>query len=297
LEEKFEQIKHNYVVVNELFGDIVKVTPSSKVVGDMALYMTSNNLSREDVLTRGWELSFPDSVKSFFRGDLGQPYGGFPKELQEMVLKGEKPFTDRPNVHLPPVDFDREFHLFQQQFPDPRMSFLDFLSWKLYPRVFQGYYDHLMQYDEVSKIPTPAFFFPMKPNEEILVRIEPGKRLLIQYLYSLAPNDEGNRTVYFRINGQTRAVEIRDHSVAVSKQVNKKIAGGNTREVGCPLQGRLTRVLVRDGETIRKNQPLFVIEAMKMESTVTSPTEGKVEKVHLKEGVMVEQDDLVVEMA
>jgi len=295
LEDKFEQIKDNYRIVNHMFGDIVKVTPSSKVVGDMALFMTSNNLTEQEVMERGEELSFPDSVKNFFRGDLGQPYGGFPKELQQIVLKGEPAYTDRPNAHLAPVDFDKEYREFQTQYDDPRMTFLDFLSSKLYPRVFDQYYTHLQQYDEVLKLPSPAFFYPLKADQEILVRIDPGKKLLIEFMYMLEPDEEGRRAVYFKINGQTRAVFIRDEQIAVEKVSNRK-AGDAANEIGSPLQGRLTKVLVEAGEKVRKNQPLFTIEAMKMESTISSAQEGIVKMIHLTAGNMVETDDLVVEM-
>jgi len=294
LEDKFELIKENYARVNQMFGNIVKVTPSSKVVGDMALFMTSNDLSPEDVLERGEDLAFPESVKSFFRGDLGQPYKGFPEQLQKIILGAETPYTDRPNAHLAPVDFDREFEQFKKEYPDERMDFLDFVSSKLYPKVFDNYYTHLQTYDEVMKIPTAAFFYPMEPNEEILVRIAPGKKLLIQYMYKSEADEDGNRLVYFKINGQTRSILIRDRSIKVDKVVHRKAEADN--EIGCPLQGRLTKIKVAEGDEIKKNQPLFVIEAMKMESTVTSPIEGKVKRIHLKEGVMVEQDDLVVEM-
>lgn len=294
LEDKFELIKENYARVNQMFGNIVKVTPSSKVVGDMALFMTSNDLSPEDVLERGEDLAFPESVKSFFRGDLGQPYKGFPEQLQKIILGAETPYTDRPNAHLAPVDFDREFEQFKKDYPDERMDFLDFISSKLYPKVFDSYYTHLETYDEVMKIPTAAFFYPMEPNEEILVRIAPGKKLLIQYMYKSEADEDGNRLVYFKINGQTRSILIRDRSIKVDKVVHRKAEAAN--EIGCPLQGRLTKIKVAEGDEIKKNQPLFVIEAMKMESTVTSPIEGKVKRIHLKEGVMVEQDDLVVEM-
>lgn len=295
LEDRFEQIKHNYAVVNRMFGEIVKVTPSSKVVGDMALFMTSNNYTEEDIMTRGEEISFPDSVKAFFRGDLGQPHGGFPQELQKIVLKGELPYTDRPNAHLAPVDFDKEFGEFQLLFPDKRLSFLDFLSYKLYPRVFEQYYEHFQAYDEVMKLPTKAYFYPLKPDDEILVRIDPGKKLLIEFMYMLEPNEEGNRAVYFKINGQTRAVMIRDEHISIEKIAHRKAKAPN--EIGAPLQGRITKIMVEPQEKIRKNQPLFTIEAMKMESTITASREGIVQAVHLASGTMVEADDLVIEMA
>ena len=294
LENKFEQIKKNYATVNRMFGDIVKVTPSSKVVGDMAMFMTSNNLTQEEIMERGEEISFPDSVKNFFRGDLGQPYGGFPEVLQKIVLKDEVPYTDRPNAHLAPVDFDKEFEEFKIKYSDNRMTFLDFLSFKLYPRVFDDYYHHFQQYDEVLKLPSRAFFYPMRPNEELMVRIAPGKKLLISFMYSLEPDEEGQRPVYFKINGQTRSILVRDTNIQVEKIEHEKVS--SAEDIGAPLQGKLTSVLVEEGQSVEKNQPLFVIEAMKMESTITAPKAGVVKRLPLKAGVMVEQDDLIVGM-
>ncbi|MEL6843736.1 MAG: biotin/lipoyl-containing protein, partial [Bacteroidota bacterium] len=195
---------------------------------------------------------------------------------------------------MEPVDFEGEYAAFQQQFDDPRMSFLDFLSYKLYPRVFSDYYEHLQQYDEVGKLPTLAFFYPLQANEEISVTIEEGKTLLIQFLYMSEPNDDGQRLVFFKLNGRTRSVEIRDNTVVVDKKVHRKAM--TDKEIGSPLQGRLTKVFVATGDGIEKNQPLFVIEAMKMESTITASTAGVVKSVPLGEGAMVEQDDLVVEL-
>ncbi|MEM7375172.1 MAG: pyruvate carboxylase [Bacteroidota bacterium] len=294
LEKKFEQIKQNYAIVNRMFGHIVKVTPSSKVVGDMALFMTSNELTEQDIFEKGDELSFPDSVKSFFRGDLGQPVGGFPRPLQKIILKDEKPYTDRPNKHLKAIDFEKAWKEFKQEFPDDRLTDLDMLSYLLYGKVFRQYYDHLQQFDEVMNLPTEAFFYPMKRGEEILVRIAPGKKLLIEYMYRLDADDEGMSAVFFRLNGQTRSIKIKDEAVKVEKVVNKKASAEN--EVGSPLQGRLTEVFVEPGDVVKKNQPLFVIEAMKMESTIAASRKGTVRKVHLSGGTMVEQDDLVVEL-
>ena len=293
LEDKFETIKHNYEVVNEMFGDVVKVTPSSKVVGDMALFMTSNNLTKEDVLAKGDTLSFPDSVKQLFRGDLGQPHEGFPKQLQKIILKGELPYTDKPNAHLGATDFDRELSAFRNKY-DEQLTMEDFLSHKMYPKVFDEYYAFQKHFGDVSFLPTPSFYYPMKPNEEILITIEPGKSLLVRFMYMSEPNEDGMRDVFFKINGQTRSVQIRDRTIKVTKVEHYKAK--TEKEIGAPLQGKLVSVLVKEGDKVSKNQPLFVIEAMKMESTITAPAAGIISKVYLSEGVMVEQDDCVVGM-
>ncbi len=293
LEDRFEQVKKTYAEVNQLFGDIVKVTPSSKVVGDMALFMISNNLKTEDIFNKGEEISFPNSVMQFFRGDLGQPHGGFPEQMQRIVLKGESPYTDRPNAHLEPIDFELDFKSFLHQFDDS-LTELDFISYLLYPEVFEKFYAFQTKYGDVSKIPTLAFFYPMKPNEEILVRIEEGKDLLIEYMYKTEPNENGVCTVYYKLNGQTRAVEVVDRTLTVPKVGNRKAEKDN--EIGSPLQGRLSKIFVKPGDYIKQDDALFTIEAMKMESTVTSHQEGKVVTVHLKAKDMVERDDLVIEL-
>ena len=292
LEEKFETIKKNYETVNHMFGDIVKVTPSSKVVGDMAMFMTSNNLTEQDVYDKAETLSFPESVINFFKGDLGQPYQGFPEKLQKVILKNVKPYTDRPNAHLDPIDFDKEFAEFQQKF-NKHCNFLDFLSYKFYPKVFEDYFNHHQQYGDVSYIPTKAFFYGLKHNEEITIEFESGKMIIVEYLYSTQPDDDGYRKVVFNLNGQTRGVRVKDNTAVSTKVKHQKAETDN--EVGAPLQGKLVQLKVKAGDAVKKEQSLFVLEAMKMESTVTAPKDGKVKKVHLVEGTMVEQSDLVVE--
>ncbi len=294
LEDQFETIKSNYKTVNKLFGEIVKVTPSSKVVGDLAMFMTSNNLTKEDILQKGETLAFPDSVKALFRGDLGQAYQGFPKQLQEMVLKGEAPYTERPNAHLEPIDFEAEFKAFQEEF-GKYVHFDDLLSYKLYPKVFRAYQEHYEEFGTVRILPTPAFFYGLKPNEEILVEIEDGKQIIIQFLNLTEPNKQGIRVAFFNLNGQNRAIEVKDESVQTDTVINKKVS--KPTDVGVPLQGNLSKILVKVGDDVQVNTPLFIIEAMKMESTITSPRTGKVTAIHLAERTMVEQDDLVMEVS
>ncbi|MCX6219349.1 pyruvate carboxylase [Spirosoma sp.] len=294
LGDKFETLKKNYSVANQLFGDIVKVTPSSKVVGDMAIFMTANNLTANDVLTRGESLSFPESVKELMKGILGQPVGGFPEDIQKVVLKGEEPIKGRPNEHLKPIDFDADFKTFQEKYPQCD-GFVDYLSYQMYPKVYDEYYKANVQYGNVSIIPTPAFFYGLKENEEILINIEEGKNILVRLLFKSEPDEFGMRTITFELNGQSRQVQVRDRASKVEKAINAKAS--KPGDVGAPLQGRLTRILVKEGDVVKKNQPLFVIEAMKMESIVAAQKEGKVAKVVLKEATTVEQDDCVIELA
>ena len=297
LETKFTEVTKMYAEVNQMFGDIVKVTPSSKVVGDMAQYMVSNNLTVTDVMEKGQDISFPESVKSFFRGDLGQPVGGFPKKLQKIVLKDEKPYSNRPNAHLEPIDFDKEFKAFKRKFKKGmgrELEMTDFLSFKLYPKVFTDAYNNHVKYGNVVNIPTKNFFYGMDVGEEIMVELEGGKNVLISLMLKGEPDEAGNVSIFFKINGQLRNVLIKDTSVKVEKQENVKADSSDSKQIGAPLQGLLSNVLVKPGQEVKRNQPLFVIEAMKMETTVTATEEGVVAKIQLKGGSLVNSEDLVL---
>ena len=291
LEEKFEQIKKNYVTVNRMFGDIVKVTPSSKVVGDMALFMTANNYSEEDIYEKGDQLSFPDSVIGLMKGDLGQTTGGFPVQLQKIILKNELAFTDRPNAHLKPIDFEEAWRLFRQKFGNSYKQ-TDLLSYLFYPKVFEEYHQHLRQFGDVYYLPTPVFFYGLKINEEALVELAPGKSILVKFIYMSEPDEDGIRHVFFKLNGQTRSIEVKDKQFKVTRITNRKVTNAN--EIGSPLQGKLSRILVKKNEKVEKNSPLFAIEAMKMESTVVASRTATIQEILLNEGALVEQDDVVL---
>ena len=293
LEHKFEEIKKNYAVVNRMLGDIVKVTPSSKVVGDMALYMTSNDLTEEDIMSGDQAISFPDSVIDLFKGKLGQVgNGGFPEKLSKIVLKGDKPMKGRPNDELEPVDFEGEFAQFQEEF-DEYQTELDFLSYKMYPQVFRQYYENRKKYGDLRYLPTTTFYYGLKQNEEVLVKLDKGKSIVAKLLYRSEPDEAGICRVTFDLNGQVRSVEVRDHSAISTVKANAKAI--EPHHVGSPLQGKLSAIQVEAGKKVRKDEPLFVIEAMKMETTVSAPYHGVIEKIHLEAGTLVDQDDLVVE--
>ena len=293
LEEKFETIKENYKDVNALFGDIVKVTPSSKVVGDMALFLTANNYSCEDVLNNGEAMSFPESVIKFFKGDLGQPYKGFPKDVQKIILKNIEPYENRPNEHLQPIDFEQELKSHKRKYPLKNEK-KDLISKLLYPKVFHDFYTNFELYEDVSFVPTKAFFFGLKPGEEIIVEFEPGKAVIIELSYVTHANSDGFRRVFFKLNGQNRSVDVKDNSITVTTV--KHLKAESEKHIGAPLQGKLIGIKVKKGDVIKTDQPLFFLEAMKMESSVLSTCDGVVKKIHLKEGTMVEQNDLVVEI-
>ena len=292
LEDKFQLVKQNYVVVNRMFGDLVKVTPSSKVVGDMALFMTANGYTENDVYEKGEQMSFPDSVIGLFKGDLGQPDGGFPEKLASIVLKQQEPYTDRPNAHMKPIDFDAAYQKFQEQFGFG-YSFTDLLSYLFYPKVFRHYHEHRQQFGDVYYIPTDVFFFGLRPNEETLIELAPGKSILIRMMYMSETDENGIKHVFFKLNGQTRSIDVKDNNYTVTKKQNKKVSSAS--EIGAPLQGRLSSILVKEGDMVEKNTPLFTIEAMKMESTIVSSLSGKVKAIVLQEGVLVQQDDVVLE--
>ncbi|MGJ8592371.1 MAG: pyruvate carboxylase [Aquaticitalea sp.] len=297
LGDRFDEVKKMYALVNAMFGNLVKVTPSSKVVGDMAIFMVINNLTPEDVMKRGDEVSFPESVINFFKGDLGQPVGGFPEKLQKIILKNQKPYNDRPNAHLEPIDFDVEFAAFKKKFQKGftrAIEIEDFLSYTLYPKVFEQAHENYKRYGNLALVPTKNFFYGMKLREETSIELEPGKTIIVRLLSVGIPNEEGVRIVFFKVNGENRFVEILDTSLNIKKDEHIKIDTSDLNQIGAPLQGSLYKVLVKKGQDLKENEPLFIIEAMKMETTVTAFKAGKVKSIALKEGSMVKQDDLIV---
>ncbi len=296
LGDKFDLIKKTFAEVNMMFGDIVKVTPSSKVVGDMAQFLVTNGFTVRDVWERGDVISFPESVKQLFRGDLGQPVGGFPKKLQKIILKDDKPYTNKPNAHIAPIDLDKDFTAFQEQFGSDA-KYTDYLSYKMFPKVFEEYWMNYKTYGDVSSVPTKNFFFGMESNEEVQVEMAEGKMLLIRLLSIGEPDKDGNRTIFFKLNGQTRNIVVTDKSLKIEKIENVKADKKNAKQIGSPLPGMLSKILVKAGDKVAKNQPLFIIEAMKMETTVTAVTDGTIANVQLGEKLLVEADDLIVELA
>lgn len=293
LGDKMEEIKKAYREVNEMFGDIVKVTPSSKIVGDMALFMVTNGLSKDDIYTKGTTLAFPESVVSFFKGEIGQPVGGFDPKLQKIILKDVKPFIERPNEHLKPIDFDKEFALFKEKF-DEHVKFTDLLSYLLYPKVFEEYYHKTLAYGSVRKIPTPQFFYGLKEDEEVIMEIDKGKNILVRLLTIGEPDENGIRKVFMRLNGQTRIIEVQDRKIEVHSHEHKKAEKGKTEHIAAPLQGKISQFFVKEGEKVRTNAPLFTLEAMKMESTITALKEGTVKEIILPAGTLVKAEDLVM---
>lgn len=299
LGNRFNEITKAYGEVNELFGDIIKVTPSSKVVGDMAQYLVNNNLKVDEVIEKGTDVNFPKSVIDFFKGSLGQPVGGFPEQLQDIILKDVQPFTERPNAHLKPIDLEAEFTEFVKNFDTKMgnvMDMTDFLSYKLYPKVYKEYFEHYLDYGKVMAVPTKAFFYGMKEGEEITIEMDKGKTLLVELTSIGNPDGLGMVPLFFKVNGLLRVVQVKDQNIQVDIVRHEKAQLANDKHIAAPLQGSISQILVKPNQEIEKNQPLFVIEAMKMETTITANEAGKIKRVVLQPGDMAENDDLVIEM-
>ncbi len=293
LAARWAEICLMYTQVNQLFGDIVKVTPTSKVVGDMALFMVANNLSPADVLASNRDLAFPVSVVEFFEGRLGQPVGGFPEALQKRILRGRPAITGRPGASLPPADFDaagKELEGKMERTPTGR----DKVTHLLYPRVYSEFLAHEQTYSDVSVLPTPVFFYGLAPGEELNVDIEPGKTLIIKFLTVGDPHPDGTRLVFFELNGQPREVVVLDSSLASEVKKPPKAEPNNPLEIGAPMPGLIVTVAAEPGAEVVAGQKLFTLEAMKMETTVYADRPGKIQTVLVHPGSQVETGDLLL---
>jgi pyruvate carboxylase len=293
LGDRWHEVRAAYAEVNQLLGDIIKVTPTSKVVGDMALFLVANNLTQTDVLDSRRDLAFPESVVELFEGRLGQPPGGFPKALQKRVLRGRKPLRGRPGASLPPADFDRTRRELEQQLKRP-VSERDVVTQLLYPRVFRELTEHQAAYSDTSVLPTPVFFFGMEPGEEVSVDIEKGKTLIIKFLTVGDPHPDGQRLVFFELNGQPREVLVQDRALQVVGQAHPKADPNDPLQVGTPMPGLVVSVTVAPGEEIASGQKLCALEAMKMETTVYAERGGRVAEVLVAPGTQVAAGDLLL---
>ncbi len=293
--ERWDECKEMYHKVNMMFGDIVKVTPSSKVVGDMAMFLVKNNLQPEDVYTTKEDLAFPESVVGMFKGMLGQPYQGWPEELQKIILKGQQPITCRPGELLEPADFEEERVNLEEKLGH-RIDDKSLISAILYPNVYPEFDKYRQEYSDTSVIPTPIFFYGLEPGQETSIEIEPGKTLIIKLNAIGKLHDDGTRTVYFELNGNNRSVVVRDQSVQNSDAFREKADKGNTSHVGAPMPGKVLKVNVKAGDEVKAGDVLMVTEAMKMETNIKAKADGKVAEVKFKEGDKVEKEDLVIVM-
>ena len=296
--DEFESIKALYKDANDLLGNIVKVTPTSKAVGDLAIFMFKNGLTKENILTAGAGLSYPDSVVSYFQGMMGQPYGGFPKELQKIVLKDIEPLTDRPGKSLPPVDFESiKKHLVEKyNYGDKSEEVMNqkAISYALYPKVYEDYCEHFQMYNDVTRLESHVYFYGLRKGEETYLNIGEGKQLLIKYLEEGEPDENGVRTLTFQVNGMLRTVKIQDKNLEIKADRKLKADKTNPQHLGSSIPGTVGKVLVKEGDAVTENMPLLTVEAMKMETTVVSKITGTVDKIYVQQGNTVSKDDLLM---
>lgn len=293
LADRWTEVCKVYASVNQLFGDIVKVTPTSKAVGDMALFMVAGELTSEDIMASDRDLSPPASVVDLLSGMMGQPPGGFPAEVQKRILR-DRPLVDgRPGASLPPADFEetgRKLSDLLGTEATPR----DCVTHVLYPKVFEDFADHSLTFGDVSILPTPYFFYGPDTSEEIAVDIEEGKRLIIRFLAVSQPKGDGTRTVFFELNGQPREIEVVDYSLENAAAKAVKADPGNPAHVAASMPGMVIGIGAKPGDTISQGDKLLTLEAMKMETTIASEVDGKVTEVLVKSGSQVEAGDLLL---
>ncbi|MFT9495944.1 pyruvate carboxylase [Anaerosolibacter sp.] len=297
LGHRFNEVKEMYKKANEMLGDIVKVTPTSKVVGDLAIFMVQNDLTPENICSKGKDLAFPDSSVDYFKGLLGQPMGGFPEALQNLVLKGEPHITTRPGELLEPEDFSKiEKHLSEKFNIVPTMR--DMLAHALYPKVFEEYLTYIAKYGDLSRMGSDVFFHGLYEGETCEVEIAEGKALIIKLVEIGKVNHEGNRQIVFEVNGNRREIAIADKAsqVRLDTKTVPMADPSNNMEVGASIPGTVAKIFVQPGETVKENQTLMIIEAMKMETSVASTAAGTVESVLVKEGQQVKSGELLLQL-
>ena len=294
LEHRWPEVSRAYAEVNRLFGDIVKVTPTSKVVGDMAIMMVANDLAPADVADPQREVAFPESVVSLFRGELGFPPDGFPPALSRKVLKGEPPEPYRPGDRMEPVDLVQA-HKDAEKIAGRQLGQRDVSSFLMYPKVFKAYWEHRRVHGDVSRLPTPVFFYGMHEREEVAIDIDPGKTLIVRLQGTSPPDEEGVVRVFFELNGQPRTVRVRKAGVVSSVVQRPQAQTGNPAHVAAPMPGMVVTVAVRAGQSVKSADPLISIEAMKMESQIRAERDATVKAVHVKSGDTVNAHDLLIE--
>ena len=295
LEERWHEVAQAYADANMMFGDIVKVTPSSKVVGDMALMMVSQNLTRAQVEDPNVEVAFPDSVVDMMKGNLGQPPGGWPEAIQRKVLKGEKPLTDRPGAHMPPVDLEAVRAELEKKLDGRKADDEDLNGYLMYPKVFLDYMGRHRTYGPVRTLPTKTFFYGMEPGEEIAVEIDPGKTLEIRLQTVGETHEDGDVRVFFELNGQPRTIRVPNRKAQATTARRPKAETGNPAHVGAPMPGVVASVGAQAGKKVKAGDLLLTIEAMKMETGIHAERDGTVKAVHVQPGAQIDAKDLLVE--
>ncbi|MBP1736961.1 MAG: pyruvate carboxylase [Oscillospiraceae bacterium] len=292
LGHRFNEVKEMYKTVNDMLGDLVKVTPSSKMVGDLAIFMVQNDLTPENIVERGEALTFPDSVVSYFKGMMGQPAWGFPPELQRVVLKGEKPITCRPGELLPAVDFDAAKTEVEKFLPNPSRRTV--ISWCIYPKVVEEYSKHRQEYGYIMRMGSHVFFNGLAVGETNKINIEDGKTLVIKYMGLGDQNDDGTRTVNFELNGMRREVAVPDKRAEIKGKAVVLANPEDKSQIGSSIPGLISKVSVKPGDKVEENQVVAVIEAMKMETSVVARMAGTVDEIFIKEGGNVKAGELLM---
>ena len=296
LDDRWPEVARTYHDVNQMFGDIVKVTPSSKVVGDMALMMVSQGLTRAQVEDPTTDVSFPDSVIDMMRGNLGQPPGGFPSGIVSKVLKGEKPNTERPGAHLEPVDLEAVRKDLSAQLDGMQIDDEDLAGYLMYPKVYTDYMGRHALYGPVRTLPTPTFFYGMEPSDEITAEIDPGKTLEIRLQAIGETNEDGEVKVFFELNGQPRVIRVPNRLVKATTQQRPKAETGNANHIGAPMPGVVASVGAVVGQNVKAGDLLLTIEAMKMETGLHAERDAVVKAVHVTAGGQIDAKDLLVEL-
>jgi len=295
LGHRWREVERMYAEVNQLFGDIVKVTPSSKVVGDMTLFLMAKEMTPSDVLKldERHDVAFPNSVVEMFSGVLGVPPDGWPRKVQKILLRGAKPVKGRPSASMPAADFAAEKDALEKKTGHP-ISHEDLLSYLLYPEVFQKFDKFRQAHGDVSVLPTPPFFYGLKSGEEITVSIEAGKTLIIKYMTASEAHPDGTRTLFFELNGQPREVNVRDKSLRVVERAHPKADAADPGQVGAPTAGVISGIAVQANHTVERGAKLMTLEAMKMQSNIYAPIAGRIVKLLVTPGQNVEAKDLLV---
>jgi pyruvate carboxylase len=291
-EHRWPEVAAAYAEVNALFGDIIKVTPTSKVVGDMAIMMVTSGLSREAVLDPAVQIAFPESVVQLFRGDLGQPPGGFPQGLQHKILGARQPLTVRPGELLEPADLDAERAAAEAK-TGRAITDVELASYLMYPKVFLEYAADRVRFGEVSALPTSAFFFGMQSGQEINIDIERGKTLIVRYVTTSEAHEDGTRTVFFELNGQPRPIRVTDRSQVAQRPPQRKAEAGNPAQVGAPMPGTVATVAVHLAQPLKRGDVLLTLEAMKMETTIRAERDAIVKEILVRPGQQVDAKDLL----
>jgi pyruvate carboxylase len=292
-DHRWSEVANAYAQVNEMFGDIVKVTPTSKVVGDMAITMVTSGLTREAVLDPAVEIAFPESVVQLFRGDLGLPLGGFPADLQKKILGVQKPLGRRPGELMPPADLQAERAAAEAKI-GRAVTEVELASYLMYPKVFADYAADRAAFGDVSTLPTAVFFYGMQPGQEINIDLERGKTLIVKYVTTSDAHEDGTRTVFFELNGQPRPIRVTDRSQVAIRPPQRKVAAGNPNHVGAPMPGTIATVVVHVSQKVARSDVLLTLEAMKMETTVRAERDGTVKEILAKPGLQVDAKDLLM---